>query len=58
MKLTDDEKELVFAHRRKLKEFKELKEKRNNCNHDWRYGGHGHNDDWYICVHCGEMKSE
>lgn len=23
------------------------------CEHDWKYDGHGHNDDFYICNKCG-----
>jgi hypothetical protein len=23
------------------------------CEHDWKYDGHGHNDDCYVCTVCG-----
>jgi hypothetical protein len=26
------------------------------CPHDWKYEGHGHNDDLYICNICGVDK--
>lgn len=28
------------------------------CPHNkgWRYGGHGHNDEWYSCALCGITK--
>lgn len=28
------------------------------CPHNggWRYGGHGHNDEWYQCKLCGDTK--
>jgi hypothetical protein len=29
---------------------------RDECQHDWSYGGHGHNEDYYICVNCGASK--
>lgn len=25
-------------------------------NEGWSYGGHGHNDEWYVCVKCGIHK--
>lgn len=29
---------------------------RKKCSHNWEYGGHGHNDDWYVCTICGETE--
>jgi hypothetical protein len=33
-----------------------LKNIRKKCSHNWVYGGHGHNDDWYKCTICGETE--
>lgn len=42
---------------KKEKEFNEQLEKiRNKCSHKWEYDGHGHNDDCYKCIFCGEIE--
>tara|TARA_R110000868_G_C10319813_1_gene713024 strand:- start:39 stop:224 length:186 start_codon:yes stop_codon:yes gene_type:complete len=28
------------------------------CTHDWKYEGHGHNDDAYTCLICRKEKWE
>jgi hypothetical protein len=35
---------------------KELSKIKSMCPHDWEYGGHGHNDDWYKCTICGKTE--
>jgi len=36
--------------------YKELNKLKKKCSHNWKYGGHGHNDDWYVCTICGETE--
>jgi len=50
-------KEIVKTIEKKEKEVKkQLDSIRKKCSHNWEYGGHGHNDDWYVCTICGETE--
>ena len=35
---------------------KKIEEKIDNCDHDFRYDGHGHKDDYYTCTLCGKTE--
>lgn len=52
--LSDNEKHTIDLSRRLQHAQQEILEKRKNCQHNWRYDGHSHNDDCYICTLCGE----
>lgn len=28
------------------------------CNHNWKYKGHGHTSDYYVCTICGTNKED
>ena len=53
MILDNDGVELIHRHRRSIEEACQRREKQKNCKHNWRYSGHGHNDDAYECTECG-----
>jgi len=54
--LTDDEWYIVKQHRKQVKAAAERAKKQKECEHEWRYAGHGHNDDCYECRKCGSSK--
>lgn len=56
MLLTDTEVRLVTAQRESVQWLAIRTEKQKSCDHDWRFGGHGHNDSWYDCTKCGASK--
>ena len=35
-----------------------LKILQEECEHDWKYDGHGHKYDFYTCTICGTTKEE
>lgn len=50
--------DLVLADRKRRMLIKLDEIQKKNCTHNWRYDGHSHNDDAYLCTKCGEMKFE
>jgi muconolactone delta-isomerase len=56
--LTEQEKQMVDAHRYRIKMDKQRKAKQDSCKHVWRYSGHSHNDDVYECTLCSKLKYE
>lgn len=56
MELTPDEVKLLEGFRKSKRDAIERIERRKNCNHDFQYSGHGHNDDCYECSKCGELE--
>lgn len=47
---------LEIVYKEEDKTHEKLKNIRKICAHNWVYGGHGHNDDWYKCTICGETE--
>lgn len=54
--LTKAEYKLIQEHRLKQFEAAQKAELKKTCNHNFAYSGHGHKDDCYECVICGEME--
>jgi len=55
--LSDFEMSLVRIERARVKFIEERTAKRAACKHSFtKYLGHGHNDETYECVHCGETQ--
>ena len=54
--LDDKEKNLIDTHRQNVQMYLERENKRKNCQHNWKYDGHSHNDDCYVCTICGKTE--
>lgn len=54
--LSDVEYKLILDYRQKQKEIEQKIEKRKTCKHEYKYVGHGHNDDCYECSKCGSIE--
>lgn len=54
--LTEEEKKIVDTHRHNRRAHLTRLAQRCVCQHSWRYDGHSHNDDCYICTICGETE--
>lgn len=48
------QRDTLYARAKKLD--KAIDALREECPHDWSYDGHGHNEDYYICINCGKSK--
>lgn len=55
MYLNEEEKERILTPKKEEQTFRILQGK---CPHNggWRYAGHGHNNDCYECLLCGDTK--
>ena len=42
----------LYAQARKLDAAIETLQE--TCEHDWRWTGHGHSEDYYVCTKCGK----
>lgn len=57
MELDEYEVYLINKHREETRIKKEKFERQKNClNHDWKYDGHSHNKDSYVCTLCGKVE--
>lgn len=55
MGLSQEEMERILTPPKEEQTFRILQ---NKCPHNngWLHDGHGHNDDAYVCLKCGEIK--
>ena len=55
MELNEYEVYLVNKHREETRIKEEKFERQKNCQHNWKYDGHSHNEDSYVCILCGKV---
>lgn len=48
--------DLILKHRAEVESYRQAAEKKKSCTHNFRYEGHSHNDDAYVCTKCGEIE--
>jgi hypothetical protein len=58
MILTKQEEDVIWEHRQRVRDAKDLQLKRKNCKHEWEFVVAMHNDSAYDCRLCGETKYE
>lgn len=55
MELDEYEVYLINKHREETRIKEEKFERQKNCQHKWKYAGHSHNEDAYVCTLCGKV---
>lgn len=46
----------IMRQRENAARFERRQKEQETCDHQWRYSGHGHNDDAYDCTKCGKTE--
>lgn len=54
--VTPDEYDTIIQGRERKEFYRLRREQQKSCDHDWKYAGHGHNDDCYECRKCRDTK--